>query len=171
MMSAPDYGHSIAWDTRAFCEWVRTSRPGETCVYHAGHLVADRARDKDLASLADTVNLMDELAVVGLRQFRQYLAIVDVWMYIAVRRAGGFPPRSLLSQKINSTDFRALRAIRDRAADISVTRAIRDAISASAISSDDLAVSVLNSLRDRKLVEQAPIKGWQLSAAGLKAMT
>lgn len=170
-MSAPDYGHSLAWDARAFCEWVRTARPGETCVYHAGNLAADRATDQDLAHLADMVALMNELAAIRLRQFRQYLAIVDVWCYIAVRHAGGFVPRSLLSQKITSTDYRALRAIKDRAADISVTRAIRDAISASAISSDDLAVSVLNSLRDRKLVEEAKGKGWQLSAAGLKAMT
>lgn len=161
----------IAYDVRMFCGWLKVAHPGDTCVYHAGNLALDRASDPDLAALADTAMLLAELRAVELRQFRQYLAIIDVWCYIAVRAKGGLLPRGLLTQKLSSIDYRALMAVRDRAADISVTRAIRDAISASAISSDDLAASVFTSLRDRKLVEEAPGKGWRVSAAGLKAMT
>lgn len=170
-MNAASTAPSVAYDVRMFCGWFRSARAGDVCFYHAGNLALDRARDEDLANLADTVSLLNDGGAISLRQFRRHLPLADVWVYVAQRNQGGHAPAALISGKITSVDFRALRAVRDRDADISVTRAIRDAISASSISSDDLAASVFNSLRDRKLVEEAPGKGWQISRAGLKAMT
>lgn len=163
--------HDMAYDTRAFCAWFKGARPGDTCVYHAGNLAHDRTTDSDLADLADTVMLLNNLQAVKLRQFRQYLAIIDLWCYVAVKAAGGFAPRSIIDMRLTAQDYRALVAVRDRAADISVTRAIRDALSASMASPEDGSVAIFNRLKNRKLIEEAPGKGWQVSPAGVKAMT
>lgn len=162
---------SMAYDVRGFLRWFKAARAGDTCLYHAGNLATDRAKDGHLNDLADTVMLLNETGAVRASQYRQYLFIMDVWSYIAIRANGGYIPKDIVTGKITSREWRALRAVRDRDADISATRAIRDALSASWLSSDATAKDLLQSLAERKLVEEAPSKGWQLTKIGLRAMT
>ena len=162
---------NIAYDTKGFCRWLKSAKEGQTCVYHAGNLSLDRSLDPFLNELADTVMLVQETGGIITKQWRQYLPITDLWCYVAIRTRNGFVPKSIQSQKITALDYRAMRAIRDRDADISASRAIRDAISASWSSSDTFAKQILTALKDQGFLEEAPGKGWQLSAAGLRMMT
>lgn len=161
----------MVFDTTGFRRWIKRASVGDTCLYHAGNLSSDRNADPVLNDLADTVMLLSETGAVRTTQYRQYLYITDVWAYLAIRASGGYTPREIIAGTLTSRDWRALRAVRDRAADISATRAIRDVLSASWSSSDAAAREILDSLAARKLVEEAPGKGWQLTAAGLRALT
>lgn len=161
----------MVFDTTGFRRWIKRASVGDTCLYHAGNLSSDRSADPVLNDLADTVMLLHETGAVRTTQYRQYLYITDVWAYIAIRSAGGYAPKAIIAGTLTSRDWRALRAVRDRDADISATRAIRDALAASWSSSDAQARDLLDSLAARKLVEEAPGKGWKVTAAGIRAMT
>jgi hypothetical protein len=159
------------FDSAGFCKWLKSALPGELRIYHAGNLGVDRVDDQELNVLADLVLLMTELGAVTTTQYRQYLNIIDVWVYVAVRRRGGLLPKAIVNRSLTSIEYRALRAIRDRDADISAARAIRDALSSTLTSSDVEAHRILEGLKARNFVEEAPGKGWQLSAPGLRVMT
>lgn len=162
--------HTVG-DPKSLITWARNAMPGEFVVYHAGSLVVDRQHDTVLNTLADTVHVLQETGFLSATQKRYYLLIVDVWAYVATRTGRGYAPAGLMSRKITSHEWRALKAIRDRDADISAIRAIRDAVSACLASSDDIATGIFDGLRDKKLVTEAPGKGWTLSPAGVRAMT
>lgn len=162
--------HSIG-TTRQLCKWAKEAQPGEFVVYHAGTLSIDRQDDENLNLLADTVHLFQETSFLAATSKRTFLQIMDVWAYTATRTGRGYAPSAVLNQKLTSFEWRALRAIRDRDPDISVTRAIRDALSAAISTADTEANNILDTLRERKLVVEASGKGWELSKAGLAALT
>lgn len=162
--------HSIG-TTKQLCKWAKDAQPGEFVIYHAGTLSLDRQRDSMLNLLADTVHLLQETNFVSATSRRTFLQIMDVWAYTATRTGRGFAPASILDQKLTSFEWRALRAIRDRDPDISATRAIRDALSAAISTADTEATKILETLQERKLVIEAAGKGWELSKAGLAALT
>lgn len=159
----------MAWNAPMFRAWFRGAAPGELCFYHSGSLAQDREKDSELMELADLIAIIHDGGAISLRQFRTSLPITDVWTYVAVRSRGGHAPASVLAGTLTPVEYRALRAIRDRDADISATRAIRDATSRS--SSDVGAAIVLDALKRRSLIEPAPGRGWQVSNAGYLALT
>ncbi len=161
----------VVWDVPSLCRWLRTAVEADWCVYHSGNLAYDRARDTALNALSDLVLLLSETDYLRTTQRRQFLFITDVWVYVAHRTGYGHAPKSLLTGKLTAPEFRALRAVRDRDADISASRAIRDALSASMTSSDDLAGAMFERLKERKWVTEAKGKGWELSADGLRIIT
>ena len=153
------------------CRWLKTAVEGDWCVYHSGNLAYDRMRDESLNLLSDMVLLLTETDYLRTTQRRQYLFITDVWVYVAHRTASGHAPKALLTGKMTSIEYRALRAVRDRDADISASRAIRDALSATMSSSDALAASMFDTIRDRGWISEAKGRGWEISQAGLRIMT
>lgn len=162
--------HTVG-STGDLCKWAGSACRGEFVIYHAGSLTLDRTTDQSLNQLADTIHILQETGFVTASQKRFHLQITDVWAYIATRTGRGYAPSGLLSRKITSFEWRALKAVRDRDADISVTRAIRDAVSSTLISSDDLATEIFDTILAKKLIAEAPGKGWTLSQSGLRAMT
>ena len=161
----------IVGTVRDLTRWAKTATTGEFCIYHAGELNVDRHRDQNINTLADTVLLFNETGLVSLSQRRTYLNIEDVWSYHATRTTGGYAPQAILDGKLTSFEWRALKAVRDRDADISATRAIRDALSFVLPSSDKAANEILEALKARRFVVEAPGKGWDLSKAGLGALS
>lgn len=151
--------------------WAVTAYKGEFVVYHAGSLVLDRISDPVLNQMADTVHVLQETGFISASAKRMYLQIMDVWAYIATRTGSGYAPAGLVSRKINSSEWRSLKAIRDRDADISAIRAIRDAVSSNMTSSDEVATEIFEGLRAKKLITEAPGKGWTLTQTGIRAMS
>lgn len=161
----------VVWNVTSLCRWLKTAGEGDWCVYHSGNLAYDRVRDSDVNDLSDMVLLLTETDYLRTTQRRQYLFITDVWVYVAHRTGRGHAPRAILNGTITASDFRALRAVRDRDADISATRAIRDALSATMSSSDVIATQMFERLKERKFISEAKGKGWGISQAGLRIMT
>lgn len=151
--------------------WAITACKGEFVVYHAGSLVLDRQTDQVLNEMADTVHVLQQTGFLTASQKRWNLLIVDVWAYIATRTGSGYAPTGLVARKINSSEWRSLKAIRDRDADISAIRAIRDAVSSNMTSSDEIATEIFDGLRAKKFITEAPGKGWTLTQTGIRAMT
>lgn len=151
--------------------WLKTAQRDDWFVYHAGNLAHDRLLNPDLSDLADLILLLTDFGYLTTTQHRRYLFIMDVFVYVATRTGNGYCPPALITGKLTSHEFRALRAVRDRDADISVIRAVRDALSASQTSSDLLATRMFDSLKDRKLVQEAKGGSWELSRRGLEIMT
>lgn len=161
----------IVGTVRELSRWCKTAAVGEGVIYHAGEISVDRRKDDNINALADTVLLLAETGFVSCTQRRQYLYVEDVWAYWAIRARDGYAPRALIDGKLTSFEWRALKALRDRDADISATRAVRDALSFAMSSSDQSAEALLQGLKARRLVEEAPGKGWQLSKLGVGALT
>jgi hypothetical protein len=153
---------STVHDTPSFCRWVARARARDTVVYHIGNLGPDRLESDPLHQLAETILLLQETGYIVGAQHRTRIATIDGWTYLATRTGGGWAPGSVLSGRIDAMLFRALAAIRDRDADISAGRAVRNALSIP----DNAANSILERLKAQQWVEPAPIKGWQLSTAG-----
>ncbi len=153
--------------------WARAAIAGNRCVYHMGSLARDRRASETVNALADTALLLFETRYLRLQQRRLPLSIEDEdrWCYLAIRATAGYAPRAIIALRITSFEWRALRALRDRDADISATRAVRDALGYSSPASFDVARSMLELLRERELICPAPGKGWALSSAGLEALT
>lgn len=154
-----------------FLKWAKTACKGEFVVYHAGSLVLDRIHDQTLNQLADTVHVFQETGFISASAKRMFLQIMDVWAYTAHRTGHGYAPTGMITRKINSSEWRSLQAIRDRDADISAIRAIRDAVSSNMTSSDEVATEIFEGLRAKKLITEAPGKGWTLTQTGIRAMT
>lgn len=113
-----------------FRAWLFTAEPGERVIYWSGHMRADQRRYPHLRELGDYAALMAELGAISLTQKRKDAL---VYQYFAVRselRATSLP-KAVSTGQIEVDVFRALRAVGDRDAGKSVTRAIRDALSAS----------------------------------------
>jgi hypothetical protein len=157
---------ATAADARELCAWARQAKAGDRCVYHIGNLVADRSAFPALHQLAETVLLLQETGwLVGAQQ-RIRLPTVDGWSYACVRTGSGRAPRAVLAGTITATHYRAMEAIRARAAAVSVTRAVRDALSVS----DDTAAELVSTMRRKGWVIEQPVKGWELSPAGTKLL-
>lgn len=153
--------------------WSRQALVGHPALYHVGSLAKDRHANPIINSLADTALLLAETQYLCLQQRRMPLAEdeEDRWHYLAVRSSGGYAPSAIITLRLTSFEWRALRAIRDREDRISATRAISDALTYSTTASFDVARSMLQLLQDRQLIAPAQGKGWQLSPAGLEALT
>lgn len=152
--------------------WSRTAFAGNRCAYHVGSLARDRRASEVVNALADTALLLFETRYLRLQQRRLPLSVPEegLWTYLAIRSAAGYAPRAIIALRISSFEWRALRALRDRDADVSATRAVRDALAYSSPASFDVARSMLELLRDRDMICPAPGKGWALSKTGLEAL-
>lgn len=157
----------------ALAVWSRMAAAGQQYLYHVGSLARDRRTSPILNSVADTALLLGETRFLRLQQQRQAYSREDEdrYLYIAVKSGTGYAPVSVISLRISSFEWRALRAIRDRDPGISATRAIRDALVYSSPTSLDVARSMVELLQQRQLIEPAAGKGWMLSPAGLEALT
>lgn len=157
----------------ALAGWSRTAGAGQQYLYHVGSLARDRRTSPVLNIVADTALLLSETRYLRLQQQRQDYSREDEdrWVYIAVRSGTGFAPVFVTTLRISSFEWRALKAVRDREAGISATRAIRDALSYSTPTSLDVARSMVELLQQRQLIRAAQGKGWELSPAGLEALT
>ena len=157
----------------ALATWSRMASAGQQYLYHIGNLARDRRASAILNSVADTALLLCETRFLRLQQERAAYAREDEdrFVYIAVRSGTGYAPLFVTNLRISSFEWRALRAVRDREAGISATRAIRDALSSSTPTSLDVARSMIELLQQRQLIEPAAGKGWTLSPAGLEALT
>lgn len=156
-----------------FIKWLKAAMPNEICLYHTGDIGVDRKKLTltYINDLADTAMLLSETGYVILSQSRYYLPTHDGWAYHAQRTGRGYAPKAIMDGKLTSFEWRALRALRDRDADISATRAVRDALSFAMSSSDQSAEALLQALKARRLVQEAPGKGWELSKLGVGALT
>lgn len=157
----------------ALTGWSRQAASGDRRIYHMGSLARDRRVSDILNGLADTALLLCETRYLRLQQRRMDLSTPedDRWVYLAVRSGTGYAPLAVVSLKITSFEWRALRAVRDREPGISVTRAIRDALVYPTLTSFDVARSMIELLQQRQLIRSATGKGWELSPAGLEALT
>ena len=156
----------------ALASWSRTAGAGHQYLYHIGNLARDRRASAILNAVADTALLFGETRFLRLQQQRLPFSSEadDRWLYVAVRSGTGYAPLSVIGLKISSFEWRALRAIRDRPPENSATRAVRDALIYTAASSFDVARSMIELLQQRQLIK-ASGKGWDLSPAGLAALT
>jgi hypothetical protein len=157
----------------ALAVWSRMASAGQHYLYHVGNLARDRRASVILNNVADTALLLCETRFLRLQQQRAAYAREDEdrFVYIAVRSGTGYAPLFVTSLRISSFEWRALRAVRDRDAGVSATRAIRNALSYSTPTSLDVARSMIELLQQRQLIRAASGKGWELSPAGLEALT
>lgn len=153
-------------DARGFCAWASEAAAGDRCTYHIGNLVSDRVAYPELHMLAETILLLQEGGFVIGGQQRIRLVTVQGYAYSVTRTGGGKAPRSVLSGVLTATQYRALEAIRGRASAVSITRAVRDALSISEAS----AQQIVEALRKRGWVAEQPVKGWELSQSGSKLL-
>lgn len=153
-------------DAKSFCTWAAGATAGDFAMYHIGELGRDRLSNPALHELAETVLILCETRYVVSAQHPIRLAHINGWSYIATRARGGWAPRAILHRDLNSTQFRALMAVRHRDAAMSANRAVRDALSCP----DGAANDMLTYLHMSGWVEEAPGKGWNLSAAGLRML-
>lgn len=114
----------------AMTSWCRVAERGQQYIYHLGSLARDRRASGILNIVADTAMLLAETRFLRLQQERMVFSSPedDRWVYLATRSGTGYAPRAVISLRISSFEWRALRAVRDREAGMSVTRAIRDAM-------------------------------------------
>lgn len=157
----------------ALASWSRAAATGQQYIYHLGNLARDRRLSEILNTVADTALLLSETRFLRLQQQRMQFSAPDGdrWVYLAVRSGTGYAPVAVISLKITSFEWRALRAIRDRDLGVSATRAIRDALVYPSFTSFDVARSMVELLQQRQLIRAATGKGWELSPAGIEALT
>lgn len=159
----------------AMTSWCRVAERGQQYIYHLGSLARDRRASGILNIVADTAMLLAETRFLRLQQERMVFSSPedDRWVYLATRSGTGYAPRAVISLRISSFEWRALRAVRDREAGMSVTRAIRDAMVYPSLTSPDVARSMIALLQDRQLIKSVTGTGknWELSPAGLEALT
>lgn len=160
--------HTVT-DAPSLVRWAAKAVRDEFVLYFAGDLATERRRDAHINALADTALLLAETGFLTLAQRRQHLPIEDVSAYSAKRTGAGYLPRLIRAGNLTSFEWRALKALRDRSADISAMRAIRDASTLS--SSDADAQAMLDSLIARGLVREADNRGWTLTKDGMEALT
>ena len=145
---------------------------GDYCVYHTGELPINRKgveeHSKRINELADTVRLLSELGYLHILQRKVDLIAKITTMYTARKTGRGYVPKAIMSGELTSFDWRALKSIRDRAADVSATRAVRDALFF--IIPHQKPEAILDNLKHRQFVQEAPGKGWELSRAGQRIL-
>lgn len=161
---------NTVWDIASLCRWARGAMPGDWCVYHIGNLARDRAHNAGLNDLAETVLLLCETGHLTASAHRVRLPLAQGWTYTARRTERAHMPRALVQQKVTAVQYRALQALRDRDPDTSATRAIRNAISATAGNSDRIAAAVLDQIKVSGFVAPAEGKGWELTQEGRAAL-
>jgi hypothetical protein len=157
----------IIADPTSLIRWLKTAAPGEQKIYHAGMLAADRIETPDLDDLARLVAILSETGFLHASQYRQELPLLTVSVYVATRTGKGYAPSGLISGKLLPLEFEALKAVLQRDADISVTRAVRDALS----TNDASANAIIAALKAKGLIQDAPGKGFALSKAAIDLMT
>lgn len=164
IMPAPD-PTEVSPVTRAFCTWAKDAPAGDWCQYHVGQLGIDRSRSKPLNELAETVMLLQDYGYVRASQMRLPHDVDGNAAYLATRTGTGYPPALIIECQIGAIDFRALLAIKRRAADQSAARALRYALALP----ERGAIAMLNSLSARGMVTRAASGGgWELSE-GIRA--
>lgn len=105
--------------------------------------------------------MKDAEPLVG-SQLPTQIAAIEGYTYFATRTGAGWAPRNLLAGEVTAEQWRALDALRGRDADISATRALRNALGMP----DHVAANLLALLYAHGWVEPAPVKGWQISRVG-----
>ncbi|MEM8976288.1 MAG: hypothetical protein AAGD43_29840 [Pseudomonadota bacterium] len=151
---------------RDFIEWASRAAYGDFCVYHEGHLSADRVNNKDLDGLANTVALLAVTQFVHSTQAR--IDEVRGRAYMATRSGRGYVPQGLLSGKITSGDYQFLAAIADKDRGISAVRIIRGLLGEGA---DQNAIRVLDQLAEKGLVARDTVYGWEVTTEARLLMT
>lgn len=154
-------------DVPSLCEWASLAPAGDFVVYHVGNLGADRAANPALHQLAETVLLLQETGWVVGSSIPLHLAGFMGTSYGVTRTGRGAAPMSVLSNRISAQLWYALRAVRDRDADYSAVRAIRDALSCS----ENHAADLMALLYAKGWVQAAEVgKGYELTPDGLRAL-
>lgn len=149
-----------------FLRWAKVAKYGDFCVYHEGHLSADRTENPVLNSIAETVLLLQDTGWVYASQNRMFTDIGNA--YFATRSGKGFAPRSVMSRDITAAEYRTLYAINSKQSGVSIVRVIRDSLSTS---SDARAERVLRQLRSDGWVEPVDTgKGWKITDVGRKLL-
>lgn len=155
------------YDVKAFNYWAATAPAGDYVIYHMGNLGLDRANNRTLHELAETVLLLQETGfVVGAKE-NMNLAGFTGWGYVAHRSGRGWAPQSVMRGDITASQYKALCAIRDGNAYQSSVRVVRDALSIP----DGLAADILAYLFAHEWIERDEPKGWKLSPAGIALLT
>lgn len=153
-------------DAKGFCIWAASAPVGDFAIYHIGELGRDRINNPELHELAETVLILCNTGYIVSAQYPMRLAHINGWSYVATRSRGGWAPRAFLRREINSTEYLALNALRHRDAAMSAPRTVRDALSCP----DSVASDMLTYLHQSGWVEEAPGKGWSVSATGLRML-
>lgn len=155
------------FDTKAFRHWAATAPANDFVIYHMGNLGIDRANNRTLHDLAETVLLLQETDyVIGTKESVN-LAGFSGWAYIAVRSPRGWAPQSVMRGDITASQYKALCAIRDGSAYQSSVRVVRDALAVS----DGLAADTLAYFYAHDWIERDDPKGWRLSSAAVALLT
>lgn len=118
---------AIAYSVPQIIKFVLVSKPGNCLFYHSGDLVADAQSHLDTKHKQQYLMLASEFGLLGLRQKR----VRPNWNhYFAVRTDESIKgmPLNAVEGRISPEEYRALVAVNERQASVSVTRAIRDAI-------------------------------------------
>lgn len=156
----------IVLDTPGLRRWLRGAQPGDSKIYHAGHLASDREEFPELDAMARMVSILSETKFVAISQYRQNFPIMNLWVYNVTRTGVGYAPAGLMSGAISPRDYTALHAALNRDADMSITRAVRDAMP----TSDILAGALVKDLQQRGLIEDAKGKGFAITPAAVSLM-
>jgi hypothetical protein len=154
-------------NTHDFLSWSAEAKPRDTVAYHIGNIGTDRAQTPELHMLAETVMLLQETGWVIGSQIPMHMTVGMLTSYFVTRTGSGTAPRALMMGTIDALEYRALRSLKERDADQSATRAIRDGIRCS----EHMAADYLAVLFGRKFIMPGPERGWQPSPAGLRALT
>lgn len=154
-------------DVPSLCAWAANAPAGDFVVYHVGNLGTDRATNTALHELAETVLLLQETGWLVGSSVPLHLAGFIGTSYGVTRTGRGFVPQSILHNRITAAEWYALRAVRDRDADYSAVRAIRDALSCS----ENHAADLMALLYAKGWVQAAKVgKGYELTPEGLRVM-
>lgn len=153
-------------DTKTLLAWAADAEPGRWCVYHIGNLANDRIGSETLARLAETVLVLTATGWVHTSQHALALPTIRGWQYIATRTGGGYLPRSIATQRVTATEFRALSAVQHRQPAVSAMRAIREELGGM----DGPAMQILDRLKAKGLVQVDLDGATRLTPAGVKAL-
>lgn len=133
-------GYSITQCAR----FVLSSKRDERLIYHSGDLATDSTTDARVRDKTAYINLTAQLGLVGLRQER----VGEHWSnYVAVRSDMPIKaaPSRVLHLDLTVEQWRALHAMVERQAHVSVQRAMRSALQCS---NEHAAELLRNMIRD-----------------------
>ena len=141
---APD---AVVYDLPQLRDWIFGSEVGEKCIYHIGQILVDQKDRKSLRGIADYAALMSDYGAVLLNQKR-----VEAGMYQYFASRTNFPvrtiPKAVANLEIEVRMFVSVRAVHQRAADMSARRVIRDILSCS----EDESAEILKGLFESGLL-------------------
>lgn len=140
---APDV---VAFSVPQIIRFIFRARQGSVIYYHHGNLLDDARRDPNTRHNGRYISTCISLGLLAPRQERAFDTETH---YFAVRTsesaAAPGMPRNTLDGTITPDEYEALRAIDERQASISTSRAIRDALGIS----DDQASQMRNDFINR----------------------